>query len=398
MNKKRLHSGSEDSGEDSAEGNVKDDGNSNDKKRRRIYSSGITGSDSEKEVQEESLVKKKSLDTSFVKNEEINRPITTKESPKNKKKVEDGDLKSSKKISGSNNHTERLIIKTLFEESESHTESSSSEAESVGDGKEKISSSRILNNNSSKGKSISHENDASSDETENSNSQPLKKLSNKSSKGQSKSNDSDASSEEPEDSDTQPLKQKSNKSSKGKDISHGSPMASSGEREDSDSKKLKQKSNKSSKGKSKSNDSDASSDEPEDSDSRPLKQKSNKSSKGKSKSSDSDASSDEQEDSDSRPLKQKSIKSSKPTAGEKKLLRMKRFVLMAGIRIGNYNNFFSGCKSTTAKVKKLEDLLEEKGLKGRPTIEKCKKLRKKLDRQREIAELDMDNIIEGIVL
>ena len=31
---------------------------------------------------------------------------------------------------------------------------------------------------------------------------------------------------------------------------------------------------------------------------------------------------------------------------------------------------------------------------GKPTLEKCKKLKKKIEREKEIAELDLNNIIE----
>ena len=32
---------------------------------------------------------------------------------------------------------------------------------------------------------------------------------------------------------------------------------------------------------------------------------------------------------------------------------------------------------------------------GKPTLEKCKKLRKKIEREREVAELDLGNIIDS---
>jgi len=38
--------------------------------------------------------------------------------------------------------------------------------------------------------------------------------------------------------------------------------------------------------------------------------------------------------------------------------------------------------------------MRENGLKDNPTMEKCKKIKKKLDKKKEVAELDLDNIIE----
>lgn len=43
----------------------------------------------------------------------------------------------------------------------------------------------------------------------------------------------------------------------------------------------------------------------------------------------------------------------------------------------------------------LKELLEENGVKGRPTLEKCKRAREKNERKREASELDMSNIIKS---
>lgn len=66
----------------------------------------------------------------------------------------------------------------------------------------------------------------------------------------------------------------------------------------------------------------------------------------------------------------------------------------AGIRVKNYKTLFEGCRSKKSKADKLLQLLQENGLKGNPTAEKCRKLKKKLERQREVAELSLANIID----
>ncbi|KAF8767148.1 HIRA-interacting protein 3 like protein [Argiope bruennichi] len=84
----------------------------------------------------------------------------------------------------------------------------------------------------------------------------------------------------------------------------------------------------------------------------------------------------------------------RPSASENKIEHLKKYLRVAGIRIPNYNKLFVNCKTMKAKCEKLMSLLEKEGLKGRPTLEKCKKLRKKIETKREIAELDMSNILK----
>lgn len=59
----------------------------------------------------------------------------------------------------------------------------------------------------------------------------------------------------------------------------------------------------------------------------------------------------------------------------------------------NYKTLWEGCKSDKARAEKLMQLLQERGLKGKPTIAECKKLKKKAEREKEIAELNTSNII-----
>ncbi|CAL1278194.1 unnamed protein product [Larinioides sclopetarius] len=83
-----------------------------------------------------------------------------------------------------------------------------------------------------------------------------------------------------------------------------------------------------------------------------------------------------------------------PSASENKIEHLKKYLRVAGIRISNYNKLFENCKTMKAKCEKMMSLLEKEGLKGRPTLEKCKKLRKKIETKREIAELDVSNILK----
>ena len=51
-----------------------------------------------------------------------------------------------------------------------------------------------------------------------------------------------------------------------------------------------------------------------------------------------------------------------------KLLRLKKYLKVAGIKIQNYSKLFEDCKSKKSKETKLLELLESKGLKGIITL------------------------------
>ncbi|XP_049839695.1 uncharacterized protein LOC126284650 [Schistocerca gregaria] len=79
---------------------------------------------------------------------------------------------------------------------------------------------------------------------------------------------------------------------------------------------------------------------------------------------------------------------------DKRIISLKKYLKIAGIRVHNYSDLWKDCRSNKARAQKLLSLLEENGLKGRPTIEKCKKLRKKIETRREVEELDLANVME----
>lgn len=68
--------------------------------------------------------------------------------------------------------------------------------------------------------------------------------------------------------------------------------------------------------------------------------------------------------------------------------------LFAGIRVKNYKTLWDGCKSDKARAAKLLELLQERGLKGKPTISECRRLKRKYEREQEFMELNTSNIIE----
>lgn len=63
------------------------------------------------------------------------------------------------------------------------------------------------------------------------------------------------------------------------------------------------------------------------------------------------------------------------------------------MKIKSYNDIWADCKSNAAKIKRLKELLEKNGISGRPTLEKCKRVRKKNETMKEVSELDVSNII-----
>ncbi|XP_052408711.1 HIRA-interacting protein 3 isoform X1 [Carassius gibelio] len=76
----------------------------------------------------------------------------------------------------------------------------------------------------------------------------------------------------------------------------------------------------------------------------------------------------------------------------KAVSRLKRYIALCGVR-RNYKKLLDGCRSVKAKVAVLKKELEELGVEGQPSIEKCKKARLKREEAQELAELDLSNII-----
>ncbi|XP_029582831.1 HIRA-interacting protein 3 isoform X2 [Salmo trutta] len=94
-----------------------------------------------------------------------------------------------------------------------------------------------------------------------------------------------------------------------------------------------------------------------------------------------------------RPIKGKGSESgSKGGKDNEAVARLKRYIALCGVR-RNYKKLLDGCHSIKSKVAVLKRELEELGVEGQPSIEKCKKARLKREEAQELADLDVGNII-----
>ncbi|KAM9780040.1 adenine nucleotide translocase lysine N-methyltransferase [Neosynchiropus ocellatus] len=93
--------------------------------------------------------------------------------------------------------------------------------------------------------------------------------------------------------------------------------------------------------------------------------------------------------------KKKSEKAEKTKGSKednKSVVRLKRYISLCGVR-RNYKKILGDCRSIQAMVAVLKKELEDLGVKGQPSIQKCKKVRMKREEARELAELNSENII-----
>ncbi|KAJ3583707.1 hypothetical protein NHX12_015821 [Muraenolepis orangiensis] len=84
--------------------------------------------------------------------------------------------------------------------------------------------------------------------------------------------------------------------------------------------------------------------------------------------------------------------SEKEKHGEVKVLRLKRYIALCGLK-RNYKKLLEGCRSVHSKVAVLKKELEDAGIKGQPSLKKCKKVQLKIEEARDLADLDVSNII-----
>uniref|UniRef100_A0A3Q2WM65 HIRA-interacting protein 3-like n=1 Tax=Haplochromis burtoni TaxID=8153 RepID=A0A3Q2WM65_HAPBU len=82
----------------------------------------------------------------------------------------------------------------------------------------------------------------------------------------------------------------------------------------------------------------------------------------------------------------------KPKSDDKSVARLKRYIALCGVR-RNYKKLLEDCRSIRSQVAVLKKELEELGVHGQPTIQKCKKVRMKREQAHELAALDVNNII-----
>ncbi|XP_032673411.1 lisH domain-containing protein C1711.05-like isoform X2 [Odontomachus brunneus] len=82
----------------------------------------------------------------------------------------------------------------------------------------------------------------------------------------------------------------------------------------------------------------------------------------------------------------------------KQIQMLKKYLKVAGVRIKSYQEIWADCHNNTERINRLKELLEKKGITGRPTLEKCKRAKKKNEKIKEASELDSSNILsEGRV-
>ncbi|XP_011631637.1 HIRA-interacting protein 3-like isoform X2 [Pogonomyrmex barbatus] len=117
----------------------------------------------------------------------------------------------------------------------------------------------------------------------------------------------------------------------------------------------------------------------------------------------SDKSSSIKSESDNKSEEEKFAKDKKRrrnnvSRGDKVIQMLKKYLKVAGVKVKSYSEIWADCKSNAAKIKRLKELLEKNGINGRPTLEKCKRIREQNEKMREVSELDVSNIIsEGRV-
>ncbi|KAM7372153.1 hypothetical protein PAMP_009346 [Pampus punctatissimus] len=109
--------------------------------------------------------------------------------------------------------------------------------------------------------------------------------------------------------------------------------------------------------------------------------------------SEHDGGTEKKQDTEKKKRVKKEDESSKSQKDDNKVvLRLKRYISLCGVR-RNYKKLLKSCRSVRSMVAVLKKELEDLGVQGQPTIEKCKKVRMKREEAQELAELDVSNII-----
>ncbi|XP_051244123.1 HIRA-interacting protein 3 isoform X2 [Dicentrarchus labrax] len=94
--------------------------------------------------------------------------------------------------------------------------------------------------------------------------------------------------------------------------------------------------------------------------------------------------------------KKKTVKKEERSKSQKDdnraILRLKRYIALCGVK-KNYKKLLDGCRSVRSKVAVLKKELEDIGVQGNPSIEKCKKVKMKREEDEELVDMDVSNII-----
>ncbi|KAI8582206.1 hypothetical protein K450DRAFT_227897 [Umbelopsis ramanniana AG] len=98
----------------------------------------------------------------------------------------------------------------------------------------------------------------------------------------------------------------------------------------------------------------------------------------------------------SRTKKTATKKTAKPTDGESKseetIKRLKSYINKCGVR-KIWSKELAGCETANSQIAKLQSILRDLGVEGRPTVEKCEKIRSERELKAEIDSLSRDNIL-----
>ncbi|XP_070587249.1 HIRA-interacting protein 3-like [Erythrolamprus reginae] len=127
---------------------------------------------------------------------------------------------------------------------------------------------------------------------------------------------------------------------------------------------------------------------------KPQKRRPSKEKEGKESSQEESSSSEEDKPTTSQQHRLR--KDKKHHSGKKEehssILFLKRLIWECGVR-QNYKKLLAGCHSDEAQIEILKRQLSNIGIKGTPTLAKCKALKQKREEQAELDSLDVNNII-----
>uniref|UniRef100_A0A8W4FGQ4 HIRA interacting protein 3 n=1 Tax=Sus scrofa TaxID=9823 RepID=A0A8W4FGQ4_PIG len=86
--------------------------------------------------------------------------------------------------------------------------------------------------------------------------------------------------------------------------------------------------------------------------------------------------------------------SGRPGEDHPAVMRLKRYIRACGAH-RNYKKLLGSCRSHKERLSVLRAELEALGMKGNPSLEKCRALKEQREEAAEVASLDVTNIISG---
>ncbi|XP_032462780.1 HIRA-interacting protein 3 [Phocoena sinus] len=125
----------------------------------------------------------------------------------------------------------------------------------------------------------------------------------------------------------------------------------------------------------------------------PKKERKNRSSKKSSKKGRTRSSSSSSTDG-SPEHKGRKAGSGRPGEDHPSVMRLKRYIRACGAH-RNYKKLLGSCRSHKERLSVLRAELEALGMKGNPSLEKCRALKEQREEAAEVASLDITNIISG---